>query len=159
VKYVGRSHIHNEWVPESTLMQIAKRKVLNFKKRHGCGAADAPASLADPRWSVAERLVARRAAPHGPGWEVLVKWSKLGYEHATWEAESEGFLSRPPCPELARALWERQASALERSSGEALEAAQAARLAVRGALPPVEPMDTDSSAPEPDTKQADAAMD
>ncbi len=27
VKYVGRSHAHNEWVPESTLLQIAKRKV------------------------------------------------------------------------------------------------------------------------------------
>lgn len=28
---------------------------------------------------------ARRASPHGPGWEVLVKWTGLGYEHATWE--------------------------------------------------------------------------
>ncbi len=30
VKYLGRSHIHNEWVPESTLLQIAKRKVKGF---------------------------------------------------------------------------------------------------------------------------------
>lgn len=34
---------------------------------------------------VPERLVARRACPHAPGWEVLVKWTGLGYEHATWE--------------------------------------------------------------------------
>lgn len=39
----------------------------------------------DLAWAVPERFVARRANPHGPGWEVLVKWGKLGYEHATWE--------------------------------------------------------------------------
>ena len=138
VKYVGRSHAHNEWVAESTLLQIAKRKVrrglcegcggyslcwvagarqpacccctarppwccgsltqrfsdpyrmhysthaqvLNFKKRY----QGAPVNHMDPSWAAPERFVARRASPHGPGWEVLVKWGKLGYEHATWEA-------------------------------------------------------------------------
>lgn len=32
-----------------------------------------------------ERFVARRPSLSGPGWEVLVKWRKLGYEHTTWE--------------------------------------------------------------------------
>jgi hypothetical protein len=27
----------------------------------------------------------RRPSPTGPGWEVLVKWEGLGYEHASWE--------------------------------------------------------------------------
>lgn len=39
----------------------------------------------DERWALPERFVARRASPHGPGWEVLVKWAGLGYEAATWE--------------------------------------------------------------------------
>jgi virulence-associated protein VagC len=135
VKYVGRSHAHNEWVPESTLLQIAKRKVrggaargaqlaaascsacraahpaalhaagrpqltlspshtlcplyrqvLNFKKRY----SSAPCSHMDERWARPERFVARRASPHGPGWEVLVKWCGLGYEHATWEVSVKG---------------------------------------------------------------------
>lgn len=56
-------------------------QVLNFKKRYG----SAPVDHMDLAWAVPERFVARRANPHGPGWEVLVKWGKLGYEHATWE--------------------------------------------------------------------------
>jgi hypothetical protein len=85
VKYLGRSHIHNEWVPESTLMQIAKRKAANFKRRY---SEAGPCSLMQEQWQVPERLIARRACPHAPGWEVLVKWAGLGYEHATWEVRS-----------------------------------------------------------------------
>jgi hypothetical protein len=35
VKWAGRAHLHNEWVRESSLLGIARRKLLNFKKRHG----------------------------------------------------------------------------------------------------------------------------
>ena len=35
LKYLGRSHVHNEWVTESTLAKVAKRKLANFKRRHG----------------------------------------------------------------------------------------------------------------------------
>ena len=119
-------------------MQIAKRKVLNFRKRYGCSATDTPVSLAELSWSEPERFVARRAAPHNPGWEVLIKWKGLGYEQATWEAESDPFLLKPVCVDLARALWERQAAALHRASPEALESAQAARIASRGELEPLE---------------------
>ncbi len=48
VKYVGRSHHHNEWVAESVLMQLARRKLVNFKRRHGA----APCNLLDPAWKV-----------------------------------------------------------------------------------------------------------
>ncbi len=27
--------MHNEWVPEGTLAKVAKRKLANFKRRHG----------------------------------------------------------------------------------------------------------------------------
>ena len=47
VKWVGRSHLHNEWVPQSQLVRLAKRKLVNFKKRYG----DAPCHFADAAWS------------------------------------------------------------------------------------------------------------
>lgn len=70
MKWSGRAHIHNEWLRESALLAIARRKLLNFKKRHG----DAPVSFVEPEWSEPERLLARRPSPSSPGWEVLVKW-------------------------------------------------------------------------------------
>eukprot|EP00775_Hariotina_reticulata_P010594 gene10594-10752_t len=70
VKWFGRAHIHNEWLPESRLLILTRRKLLNFKKRHG----DAPCNFMEDEWTVPERLVARRPCPNSPGWEVLVKW-------------------------------------------------------------------------------------
>jgi len=32
---VGKSHVHNEWVAGSLLMGFARRKLLNFRKKHG----------------------------------------------------------------------------------------------------------------------------
>ena len=46
VKWTGKSHAHNEWVPESTLAKLAKRKLANFKRRHG----GAPCCLAEDAW-------------------------------------------------------------------------------------------------------------
>lgn len=88
VKWVGKSHAHNEWVAESVMARLAKRKLANFKRRHGAQ----PCCLAEECWSVPERLVARRPSPTGPGWEVLVKWTGLGYEHSTWEVRDPSFL-------------------------------------------------------------------
>ena len=93
VKWVGKSHAHNEWVAESVLARLAKRKLANFKRRHGAQ----PCCLAEDRWSIPERLVARRPSPVGPGWEVLAKWTGLGYEHCTWEVQTYPFIvSYPP---------------------------------------------------------------
>lgn len=81
VKYAKRSHLHNEWVSESTLAQIAKRKLINFKRHYGT----APVNMFKSEWAQPERFLARRQCRTGPGWEVLVKWKDLGYEHCTWE--------------------------------------------------------------------------
>ena len=70
MKWAGRAHIHNEWLRESALLNLARRKLLNFKKRHG----DAPVNFMEEEWLHAERCVARRPSPSTPGWEVLVKW-------------------------------------------------------------------------------------
>ena len=81
VKWIGKAHIHNEWVPEPLLLRIAKRKVINFKRRYG----SQPCTLTELAWTQPCRFICRRPCLSGPGWEVLVKWCDLGYEHATWE--------------------------------------------------------------------------
>lgn len=81
VKWIGKAHIHNEWVPEPLLMRIAKRKVINFKRRYG----SQPCMLMEQAWTQPCTFICRRSCLSGPGWEVLVKWCHLGYEHATWE--------------------------------------------------------------------------
>jgi len=48
VKWLGRSHIHNEWVSESRLLALARRKLLNFKKRHGAWEAPQPTACCLP---------------------------------------------------------------------------------------------------------------
>ena len=81
VKWIGKAHIHNEWVPEPLLMRIAKRKVINFKRRYG----SQPCMLMEQAWTQPCSFICRRPCLSGPGWEMLVKWCNLGYEHATWE--------------------------------------------------------------------------
>lgn len=49
---------------------------------------DKPVNEVDPLWKVPQRFVARQPSPSGPGWEALVKWTNLGYEHCTWEVHS-----------------------------------------------------------------------
>ncbi|KAK9839116.1 hypothetical protein WJX74_009858 [Apatococcus lobatus] len=128
VKWVGKSHMHDEWVTESLLMRIGKRKLINFRRRYG----EAPCDLIDTAWRVPERFVARRPSPLGPGWEVLTKWTKLGYEACTWEAESEGALVHPDYLPLFQGLWQRQQAAVQRADPSLLEAAAAVQEGVRG---------------------------
>ena len=79
VKFVGLPHTADKWVAESKLLLMAKRKLINFKRRH-----ESPCNFLDPAWTIPERLIARRCAPNEPGWQVLVKWTNQGYENCTW---------------------------------------------------------------------------
>lgn len=36
VKWLGKAHVHNEWVSRDLLLRIAKRKLMNFERRCGC---------------------------------------------------------------------------------------------------------------------------
>lgn len=69
---------------------------------------------------VPERFVARRPAVSGPGWEVLVRWSMLGYDMATWEPEGEGLVIAKEHAGLMESLWTRQRCAAQRATPEAL---------------------------------------
>lgn len=88
VKWVGRSHMHNEWVQEALLARIAKRKLVNFQRRH-VAADQAPCVLMEEAWRLPERFVARRPNPVSPGWQVLVKWNGLPYDCASWEVRRQ----------------------------------------------------------------------
>eukprot|EP00884_Botryococcus_braunii_P016742 jgi/Botrbrau1/3751/Bobra.0363s0028.1 len=133
VKYVGRSHIHNDWLDESVVQKLAKRKLMNFNRRYGRN----PCNFQKEEWVRPERLVDRRRSPSGPGWEVLVKWSDLGYDHCTWEAEAEGLLARSDYKELHEQLWSRGESAMRRARTESREQAASARKKAGSVLPPI----------------------
>lgn len=130
VKWLHKSHVHNEWVKEGLLSTFARRKLLNFKKQYG----DAPVSFMRPEWLLPERFLTRRPSPAGPGWEVLVKWTGLGYDQATWESEGQGVLILPEYLGLHQEMWARQAKAIARVSQPALQAAAAARAAASSGL-------------------------
>ncbi|GMH39777.1 hypothetical protein BSKO_07675 [Bryopsis sp. KO-2023] len=125
VKYANRSHMHNEWVNESTLAKIAKRKLINFKRRYG----DEPVNMFVPEWAEPERLVARRKCRTGPGWELLVKWKDLGYDQCTWEVENYRILAKPEAVALYLALWDRQRRAFYRNTPRAQQLSQELRIA------------------------------
>lgn len=93
VKWVGRSHIHNEWVRESNLRLLSKRKLDNYKFKYGT----IPIILVDEKWSQLQRIVARRNVQGGVG-EVLVKWCGLPYDECTWEQVNEPVVCT--CPQL-----------------------------------------------------------
>ncbi len=48
VKWAGRAHCYSEWLPESEVAKLAKRQLINFKRKHGTK----PCSLSKPEWEV-----------------------------------------------------------------------------------------------------------
>ncbi|XP_021770557.1 protein CHROMATIN REMODELING 4-like isoform X2 [Chenopodium quinoa] len=84
VKWVGKSHIHNSWIPESRLKGLAKRKLDNYKTKYGTAAMN----LCEERWKQPQRVIALRSSKGGRT-EAFIKWLGLPYDECTWERTDE----------------------------------------------------------------------
>ncbi|XP_042497855.1 protein CHROMATIN REMODELING 4-like isoform X2 [Macadamia integrifolia] len=84
VKWVGQSHIHNSWVSESQLKVLAKRKLENYKAKHG----RALINLCQEQWFQPQRVIALRTCMDGTT-EAFVKWCGLHYDECTWDKLDE----------------------------------------------------------------------
>ncbi|KAK2634973.1 hypothetical protein Ddye_029765 [Dipteronia dyeriana] len=84
VKWVGRSHIHNSWIPESQLKVLAKRKLENYKAKYGMAVIN----ICEERWRQPQRVIALRSSKDGTR-EAFVKWTALPYDDCTWEKLDE----------------------------------------------------------------------
>ena len=54
VKWIGFSHLHDQWLPEDVIDQIAPAKFGEYVLQYG----RVPRMLADERWSKPQRVVA-----------------------------------------------------------------------------------------------------
>ncbi|CAL9169817.1 protein CHROMATIN REMODELING 4-like [Musa acuminata AAA Group] len=88
VKWVGRSNIHNSWVPESQLKILAKRKLENYKAKYGTTVIN----ICEEQWKKPLRVIALRACKDGLK-EALVKWCGLPYDECTWERLDESVIN------------------------------------------------------------------
>ncbi|XP_057970460.1 protein CHROMATIN REMODELING 4 isoform X3 [Malania oleifera] len=84
VKWVGKSHIHNSWIPESQLKVLAKRKLENYKAKYGMAVIN----ICEERWMQPQRVIALRASKVGAT-EAFIKWTGLPYDECTWERLDE----------------------------------------------------------------------
>ncbi|GAB2241167.1 hypothetical protein Droror1_Dr00017942 [Drosera rotundifolia] len=89
VKWVGKSNIHNSWVSETRLKEHSKRKLDNYKTKHGTAVIN----LCEDRWLQPQRVIAHRSSKDRTT-EVLVKWLGLPYDECTWERIDEPALQK-----------------------------------------------------------------
>ncbi|XP_052203689.1 protein CHROMATIN REMODELING 4 isoform X3 [Diospyros lotus] len=89
VKWAGKSHIHNSWVPELQLKVLAKRKLDNYKAKYGTAAIN----ICEERWKQPQRVIALRTSEDGVA-EALVKWTGLAYDDCTWERIDEPVIEK-----------------------------------------------------------------
>lgn len=87
VKWVGKSNIHNSWLPESQLKILARRKLENYKAKYGTSVIN----ICEERWKQPQRIIALRTSRDGTR-EAFVKWTGLAYEECTWEKLDEPIL-------------------------------------------------------------------
>ncbi|KAM6551425.1 hypothetical protein CsatB_001233 [Cannabis sativa] len=90
VKWVGKSHIHNVWVPESQLKVMAKRKLENYKAKYGTSVIN----ICEEQWKQPQRIIALRSS--NDICEAFVKWTGLPYDECTWESLEEPVLKKYP---------------------------------------------------------------
>ncbi|XP_078166050.1 protein CHROMATIN REMODELING 4-like [Carex rostrata] len=84
IKWVGKSNIHNTWVPESQLKIIARRKLENYRAKNGYALIN----ICKEQSSQPHRILSLQAASEGQE-EVLVKWCGQTYDECTWESVNE----------------------------------------------------------------------
>ncbi|KAH9288566.1 hypothetical protein KI387_032683, partial [Taxus chinensis] len=89
IKWVGKSHIHNEWINESRLKTLAKRKLDNYKAKYGT----VPMNICQEKWCQPQRIVACRYVQGGVS-EAFIKWCGLPYDECTWERLDEPTIAR-----------------------------------------------------------------
>ncbi|CAI9783539.1 unnamed protein product [Fraxinus pennsylvanica] len=89
VKWGGKSHIHNSWIPESELKVLAKRKLENYRAKYGTLTIN----LCQEQWKLPQRVIATRSSICGST-EVYVKWTSLPYDECTWERTSEPVIAK-----------------------------------------------------------------
>lgn len=89
VKWVGKSNIHNSWIPESKLKVLAKRKLDNYKAKYGT----ATINICDEQWKLPQRIIATRRGMGGSD-EVFVRWTGLPYDECTWEKIEEPVIAK-----------------------------------------------------------------
>ncbi|KAL4567790.1 hypothetical protein LXL04_023384 [Taraxacum kok-saghyz] len=86
VKWAGKSHIHNTWVPESQLKVMAKRKLDNYTAKYGRTLIN----ICEEKWKLPHRVIALRS------FEALVKWTGLPYDECTWEKTDSPLILQSP---------------------------------------------------------------
>lgn len=91
VKWVGKSHIHNSWVPESQLKVLAKRKLENYKAKYGTSIIN----ISEEKWKQLQKIIALHSSNNGGG-EAFVKWTGLPYDECTWESLDEPVVKISP---------------------------------------------------------------
>ncbi|XP_047948153.1 protein CHROMATIN REMODELING 4-like isoform X1 [Salvia hispanica] len=89
VKWVGKSHVHDTWIPESELKVLAKRKLENYKAKYGT----ATMNLCKEQWKKPQRLIATRSSADGAT-EAYVKWTCLPYDECTWERLDDPIIAK-----------------------------------------------------------------
>ncbi|KAL7265076.1 hypothetical protein ACSBR1_002930 [Camellia fascicularis] len=110
VKYKGLAHVHNRWIPERQLLLETPVLLAKYKRNQ--------ITRWKNEWTLPHRLLQKRllcfpkhcdeylCGHDGKGldcnYEWLVKWTGLGYDHATWELENAAFMKSPEVVRLIR---------------------------------------------------------
>ncbi|KAI3700239.1 hypothetical protein L2E82_44860 [Cichorium intybus] len=89
VKWAGKSHIHNTWVPESQLKVIAKRKLDNYTAKYGRTIIN----ISEEKWKLPHRVIALRTSKD-QSTEALIKWTGLPYDECTWEKTDSPIITK-----------------------------------------------------------------
>ncbi|GFP84182.1 protein chromatin remodeling 4 [Phtheirospermum japonicum] len=90
VKWVGKSHIHDTWIPEAELKARAKRKLENYKAKYGT----ATMNICKEQWKTPQRVIATRSSSTDGATEAYVKWTGLPYDECTWERIDEPAIAK-----------------------------------------------------------------